>query len=54
MHNSDRLYLSKFLLNADDDYSFEDDGNQASDYDGETNPYLDGTDFDDMNDYLWD
>lgn len=54
MHNSDRLYLSKFQLNADFGSLFEDDDIPDVEYDSDINLLLDGTDFDQTDDYLWD
>jgi hypothetical protein len=54
MHNSDRLYLSKFLLNADYDSFSEEEYFQDLEFDGEINHILDATDFDEMDDCFLD
>ena len=54
MHNSDRLYLSKFTLNEDFGALFEDDDIPDVEYDRDISMLLDGTDFDRTDDYLWD
>jgi len=54
MDTSDRLYLSKLSLNADFGSLFEDDDIQNLDYIRDINQILGATDFDQMEDYLWD
>ena len=54
MHGADRLYFSKFSLNADFASFFEKDDLQDWELDGETNDYLDATNFDETDDYFWD
>ena len=52
MHNSDRLYLSKFSLNADYESFLEEDDLQDFEYDDEINQLLDATDFNETDDNL--
>jgi len=52
MHNSDRSYLSKFSLNVDYESFLEADDFQEFESDGEIDPILDETDFDEMADYF--
>ena len=52
MHNSDRLFLSKFSLNADYDSFFEEEDLQDFEYDEEINQLLGATDFDETDAYF--
>ena len=54
MHDSDRLNLSKFSLNTDFAASFEKDDLQDWEFDGESIEFLDATNFDETDDYIWD
>jgi hypothetical protein len=54
MRNSDRLYLSKFSLNADHESFLEEDDSQEFESDGEIDQFLDETDFDETADDYWD
>jgi hypothetical protein len=54
MHGSDRLYLSKFTLSEDFGSLFEEDDIQDVEYDRDINLLLDGTDFDQADDYFLD
>jgi hypothetical protein len=54
MNNSDRLYLSKFSLNADDESFLEEDDFQEFESDDDIDQILDGPDFDEMADYFRD
>ncbi len=54
MDNLDRLYLSKLSLNADFGSLFEDNYIQEDDYIRDISQLLDATDFNQMEDCLWD
>ena len=54
MDNPDRLYFSKLSLNSDFGSFFEDNDIEDVDYNRDISQLLDATDFDQMEDYLWD
>jgi len=54
MHNSDRLYLSKFSLNVDYDSFFEGDDIRDFEFDRELYLLKGKTDLDETDDYFWD
>jgi len=54
MHSSDRLYLSKFSVNADYDSFFENDNIEDFDNDADINQLLDAVDLGETDDYFWD
>jgi hypothetical protein len=54
MHNSGRLYLSKFSLNPDFELFLEEDDFLEFESDGDIDQILDGPDFDETADYFLD
>jgi hypothetical protein len=54
MHNSDRMYLSRFSLNPDYESFLEEDDFQEFESDGDIDQILDGPDFDETAGYFWD
>jgi hypothetical protein len=54
MHNSDKIYLSKFSYQSDFDPLLNEDCFQDIELDGELNQFMDMTDLDEPGDILWD
>lgn len=54
MHNSDLLYLSKFVVAPEYDSLSEYDHLRDFDFDGNTDQFLEVSEYDDLDDYLWD
>ena len=54
MHNSDKIYLSKFSYHSEDDPFLEENYFQDIEFDGELNHFMDMTDLDEPGDMFWD
>ena len=52
MHDSDNLYLSKFLINYDYDSFFEEDNFQDFEFSGEMHHFLDTADLDETDEFF--
>jgi hypothetical protein len=54
MHNSEILHLSKFVVAPEYDSISEYDHFNDLDFDGNTDQFHTGSEYDDLDDYLWD